>query len=224
MMTAKKFNHVDLNDTFENLPTEYGADGSRYYCAEDGKKYPSVTTVTGWEKQAFFAEWRRNNPAESRRVLNRGNKLHSAIENYINNKDNPKQSLAPNEQILFDQMQGELDKIDNVYAQEVPLWSSLLGLAGRVDCVAEYNGEMSIIDFKGSTREKRKSDIGNYFMQATAYSLMFQERTGVKIDKIVILISCEDGTVQSFVDSPINYVKKLHECIKKYNKLTVKSY
>ena len=218
MMIAKKFNHVDVDYTFENLPTTYGSDGSRYYCTEDGKKYPSVTTVTGWEKKAFFAEWRKNNPEESRRVLNRGNKLHSAIEDYLNNEENPKQSLAPNEQILFDQMQDELDRIDNIYAQEVPLWSSLLGLAGRVDCVAEYNGELSIIDYKGSTREKRKSDIGNYFMQATAYSIMFQERTGIKIDNIVILVSCEDGTVQSFVDNPINYTKSLYECIQGYRK------
>ena len=218
MMIAKKFNHVDVDCTFQNLPTTYGSDGSRYYCTEDGNKYPSVTTVTGWEKQAFFAEWRRNNPEESRRVLNRGNKLHSAIEDYLNNEENPKESLAPNEQILFDQMQDELDKIDNIYAQEVPLWSSLLKLAGRVDCVAEYNGELSIIDFKGSTREKRKSDIGNYFMQATAYSIMFQERTGIKIDNIVILVSCEDGTVQSFVDNPINYTKSLYECIQGYHR------
>jgi len=218
MMIAKRFNHILFDYTFENLPTTYGEDGSRYYCTEDGNKYPSVTTVTGWEKQAFFAEWRKNNPVESRRVLNRGNKLHSAIEDYLNNEENPKRLLAPNEQILFDQMQDELDKIDNIYAQEVPLWSSLLGLAGRVDCVAEYNGELSIIDFKGSTREKRKSDIENYFMQATAYSLMFQERTGVKVDNIVILISCEDGTVQSFVDNPINYTKSLYECIQRYRK------
>jgi genome maintenance exonuclease 1 len=123
---------------------------------------------------------------------------------------------SPLDRILFEQIKPELHKIDNIVAQEVPLYSSLLGLAGRVDCVADYDGKKSIIDFKGSTREKRKEDIDNYFMQATAYAIMFQERTGIKIDNIVILISSEDGAVQSFVDNPIKYTKKLFNCIENY--------
>jgi len=221
----KQFNHRDLEYAFESLSTVTGGDGSRYYCVPNGDKYPSVTTVTGHEKKAFFAEWRKNNPKESRRCLNRGNKLHDSIEKYLKNDPNYLNPFSsPMEQILLDQIKPELHKIDNIVAQEVPLYSSTLGLAGRVDCVADYDGKKAIIDFKSATREKRESDIDNYFMQTTAYAIMFQELTGIPINSIVILISSEDGTVQSFVDNPIKYARKLHECIQKYNKLTVKSY
>ena len=213
----KKFNHAELNETFEDLKTT-NQNGSRYYETPEGF-YPSVTTVTGWEKQKFFAEWRKNNPKESRRVLNRGNKLHSLIELYINNgfdvkKDKGGIDLPTLD--LFLQLQPKLNLIDNVHAQEIPLWSSTLELAGRVDCVGEYNGKLSIIDFKGSTKTKRKSDIENYFMQATAYAIMWQEMTGIPIDNIVIMIATEAGNCQVFEANPINYVKPLLKAIRSY--------
>jgi genome maintenance exonuclease 1 len=103
-----------------------------------------------------------------------------------------------------------------VHALEYPLWGSKIGLAGRVDCVAEYKGVKSIIDFKGSTNRKREEDIENYKLQATAYALLWQERFEEKIETIVILITCEDGSVQEFIDKPINYVGKLFDVIQKY--------
>ena len=109
-----------------------------------------------------------------------------------------------------------MDKIDNIKALEFPLFGKTVGLAGRVDCIAEFDGKLSIIDFKGSTREKRKEDIDNYMLQATAYSLLWKENTGEYIDNFVILISCEDGATQVFQDKPINHVEKLFETIKKY--------
>jgi genome maintenance exonuclease 1 len=92
----------------------------------------------------------------------------------------------------------------------------LLELAGRTDCIADFDGVLSIIDYKASTKEKRKQDIENYFMQATAYAMMLQERTGIKVEQFVILIACEDGTSQVFIDKPINYVKKLSDIIHRY--------
>jgi len=89
-------------------------------------------------------------------------------------------------------------------------------LAGRTDCIAEYDGKLSIIDFKASTKEKRKQDIDNYFTQATAYALMYQERTGIIIKNFAILISCEDGLTQVFQNNPINYVKNLKQIIEEY--------
>jgi len=215
----KKFNHVELKEAFEDLSTT-NQNGSRYYETPEGK-YPSVTTVTGWEKKKFFAEWRAKNPKESRRVLNRGNKLHSIIEDYINNefdvkKDKGKVDLPILD--LFLQLQPELNNIDNILAQEIPLWSSTLELAGRVDCVADYKGKLSIIDFKGSTRIKRKSDIENYFTQTTAYAIMWQEMTGIPIDNIVIMIATEAGDCQVFEANPINYVKPLLKAIRGYKK------
>jgi genome maintenance exonuclease 1 len=215
-MNMKKFNHV-ITEQFTDLRTT-NQNGSRYYETPEGA-YPSVTTVTGWEKKKFFAEWRAKNPAESRRVLNRGNELHSLVEYYINNEFNVKEDkgrVALPILDLFLQLQPELDNIDNVYAQEVPLWSKTLELAGRVDCVGEYKGKLSIIDFKGSTKIKRKEDIENYFTQSTAYAIMWQEMTGISIDNIVIMIATEEGGSQVFEANPINYVKPLLKAIRGY--------
>ena len=115
-------------------------------------------------------------------------------------------------------MRPELDKIDNIKAIETPLWSKTLGLAGRTDCIAEYDWKLSIIDFKASTKEKRESDIDNYFAQATAYALMFQERTGIIVDNFAILIACEDGIRQVFQGKPINYVRHLKTLIEEYKR------
>ena len=217
MNMQKKFNHVGLEANLPDIPT-VNENGSRYYLCEDDK-YPSVTTVTGWKKRQFFAEWRKKNPKQSRRVLTRGNLLHETIEEYLNNKDINILSTTPTVATLFAQLKPELDKIDNIHALEVPLWSSTLGLAGRVDCVAEYNGELSIIDFKGSTRLKRREDIENYFTQATAYAIMWHERTGSPIHKFNILMATEDScTPQVFSGKPIDYVSNLYNAIKYYKK------
>ena len=215
----KQFKHVKLPFEFEDISTT-NENGQRFYLYED-ERYPSVTTVTGWKKRQFFAKWRKNNPRESKRVLNRGNLLHTTIEDYLNNKNIDLLSATPVVATLFAQLKPELDKIDNILALEAPLWSSTLGLAGRIDCIAEYNGELSIIDFKGSTRMKRIDDIDNYFTQATAYAIMWHERTGQPIHKFNILMSTEAScTPQVFSGNPIDYVKDLHEAIKYYRKDT----
>ncbi len=124
--------------------------------------------------------------------------------------------MHSNYKSLFSLIKSELDKIDNIHAIETPLWSTTLGLAGRTDCIAEYDGKLSIIDFKASKKEKRIRDIDNYFAQATAYALMYQERTGKIIDNYAILIACEDGIKQVFQGNPIKHVKQLKGLIKKY--------
>ena len=149
-------------------------------------------------------------------MLSRGNAFHSLIEDYLNNKLDLSK-WTPETIELFHQLKPELDKIDNIHALEVPLWSEAMMLAGRVDCVAEYNGKLSIIDFKGSTRAKRESDVQNYFLQATAYAIAWQERTGQAIENFAILMSCEDGITQVFEGRPIRYTKKLLETIEKYH-------
>ena len=220
-MNMKTFKHITLEDIeFDDIPT-VNVNGKRHYVTPTGSKLPSVTTVVGWEKNKFFAEWRKNNPEESKRVTVRGNKLHSLIEKYLLNEFNPEKDYVPlNIMELFLQLKPELDKIDNVHALEVPLWSETVGLAGRVDCVAEHEGTLCIIDFKGSTREKRSSDIENYYLQATAYALMWQEKTNIPVDKFKILVGCEQTcSCQVFEGSPITYVKRLKEVIDSYNSL-----
>lgn len=209
----KQFKHnlIESNTTL----SEVQKDGKRFYSTPDGE-FPSVTTVVGYDKQQFFAEWRKRNPEESRRVTSRGTKFHSIIETYIRNEPLDMENMFPNFKVLFNLIKPALDNIDNITAIETPLWSKILGLAGRTDCIAEYNGKLSIIDFKASTKEKRKQDIENYFLQATAYALMYQERTGIIIENFVILIACEDGLSQVFEGNPINYVKKLKKAINRY--------
>ena len=213
---SRKFTHVDGECLLEELSVEESVSGGRVYNAPNGHKYPSVTTVTGFKKQEFFKQWRKDNPKESRRVLARGTTFHKLVEDYLNNEQVTPDGVRPDVWDMFEQAKPMLEGINNVRAQEVPLWSSTLQLAGRVDCVAEYNGKLSVIDFKGSTREKRKSDIDNYFMQATAYAIMYHERTGVKINNIVILISTEEGTNQVFESNPIHHTKDLYDCIQDY--------
>lgn len=216
-MKQKTFKHIDEALKLSLLSEEN--ETGRYYTTPEGK-YPSVTTVTGWEKRKFFAEWRKNNPEEAKRTTSRGNKLHSLIEKYLNNEELVKKDIDPFTLDLFLQMKKHVDKIDNIHALETPLYSKLLKLAGRVDCIGEYDGDLAIIDFKGSTKTKRKEDIDNYFLQATAYSIMWKERTGVPIKKLVIMISAEDGGVQIFEANPIEYVAALKDCIKKYEEQT----
>ncbi len=207
------FNHVisNVNVSLERVDEN----GQRFYKTPDGV-FPSVTTVTGWEKKNFFSKWRRDNPEEAIRVCSRGNKLHSIIENYLNNNEDLTENT--NEIDLFRSMKPHIDKINNIRALESPLYSKILGLAGRVDCIAEYNKELCVIDFKGSTRIKNKDDIENYFLQAAAYALMWQERTGEKCKKICIIIGTEKGITQVFVENTIDYVKKLQKVITTYRK------
>jgi hypothetical protein len=209
----KQFKHNPVNLSCELKEIE--KDGKRHYSTPGGD-FPSVTTVVGHKKQQFFAEWRQKNPEESRRVTSRGTKFHSIIEKYLKNEPIDLEEMFPNFKALFLLLKPELDKIDNIRAIETPLWSKTLGLAGRTDCIAEYDGKLSIIDFKASTKEKRKQDIDNYFTQATAYALMFQERTGIIVDNFAIMIACEDGLKQVFQGKPINYVKALKNIITEY--------
>jgi len=214
-----KFKHVTQSKILEDI-SAVTTDNGRYYLSPTGKHLPSVTTVTGWKKSKFFAKWRRNNPKEAKRVTVRGNEFHSLIEQYLYNNLNLCDEISdidPNLLILFNQLKPELDKIDNIRGLETGLYSDKVGLAGRADCVAEYDGKLSIIDFKGSTRTKRLRDIENYYLQATAYALMWQDIYDEEIPYFNILISCEDGNAQVFTGRTMDYTKKLHETIREYH-------
>jgi len=212
MVVIGNFTHnfYDLpKDGIERTETN----GLRLYSTPDGI-FPSVTSVVGWEKQKQFADWRKNNSKESLRVCDRGTLLHSKIESYILNEEVTHNS----EDQLFTLIKKEVDFINNIRAIEQPLWGKITGLAGRVDCIAEYKKEPSIIDFKASTRPKKKIDIENYFCQAAAYSLLWQERTGEPIPNIVILIANEQGFCQVFKEKVINFVQPLKNAINIYKK------
>lgn len=210
----RNFNHVQINKQELQRIEE---NGKRFYVTPEGNRYPSVTTVTGHAKKAFFAEWRKNNPDEAKRVTVRGTRFHSLVEKYLNNEVMDRKKINFADLFLFSQAEVEIDKIDNIHLLETTLWSDTLKLAGRVDCIAEFDGRLSVIDFKSASKEKPASDIKEYFMQATAYAIMYQERYGKAIDNIVIIMSSEDGMVNVYQVNPMQYVKELFDTIKEYN-------
>ena len=211
----KKYNYIPTQLDLEPLVTVQGEEG-RTYQTPSGIKLPSVTTVTGFEGKEGFDIWRRKNPAESVRVVDRGNKIHSMMEHLLKNEE---VELTENVEIdsLFHMLKNHVENhIDNVYALETQMWSESIGLAGRVDCICDYDGKLSVVDFKGSNKEKAESGIKNYFQQATAYALMYQEITGRKVDQIVILVANETGVLQEFKRKPIDYVDGLLRAIQLY--------
>jgi len=141
----------------------------------------------------------------------RGTKVHHMCEDFLNNEsiEHHQKDFFP--WCLFKQLQGVLSNIDNIHAQEVGLYSDKYKVAGRVDCIAEYNGVLSIIDFKTSTKERNDEWNENYYIQCSAYAEMYEERTGTKIEQIVILCVTEDGTVQEFVKEKYDYLDLLVE-------------
>lgn len=185
--------------------------GVRMYSTPEGI-FPSVSTVVGWEKQKKYADWRKKNAKESQRVCDRGTLLHSKIESYLLNED---VDLSVDDE-LFTLMKKEVDNLNSIRAIEQSLWGKITGLAGRVDCIAEYKKELSIVDFKASTFPKKKVDIENYFCQAAAYSLLWQERTGEGVPNIVILIVNEQGFVQVYKEKTINFMEPLKKAIDTY--------
>lgn len=210
----RTFNHVQIE---KQELQRVEAEGKRFYVTPEGNRYPSVTTVTGYAKKAFFAEWRKNNPEEAKRVTVRGTRFHSLVEKYLNNEELDRSKINFADLFLFSQAEQEINRIDNIHLLETTLWSDTLKLAGRVDCIAEYDGKLSVIDFKSASREKPASDIKEYFMQATAYAIMYQERYGKPVENIVIIMSSEDGMVNVYQMNPLNYVQDLFDTIKEYN-------
>ena len=220
MQTKTKFNHLNL-PTLADLPTET-VNGSRRYCVY-GKLLPSVTTVTSYQNRQSIAEWRERVGEEvankiSHFASTNGTKFHKIVEDYLNNidadYDTEKYEIALK---LFNQFQSILDDVDNIHYQECALYSETLGIAGRVDCIAEYNGKLSVIDFKSSSKPKHENQIQNYFVQETGYAMMYEEMTGNKIEQIVTLISCHSGETQVFVKNPADYVDTLKQYIVEYN-------
>lgn len=214
-----RFKHLNKYNISE-LESETQADGSRFYVSPEGKKYPSVTTVTGWRKKEMFKEWREKNPDKSKRILEKGTNFHDIVERYLNNQEISLDNSGDIEAYsLFDNARNYLNKIQNVRVQEVSLHSDLLEMAGRVDCIAEYDGVPCIIDFKTSKRMKERNEIDNYFCQATAYSIMWREITGENIPYLLILISTDYGEVQEYRGNAMDYVKPLKEMIDEYKAL-----
>ena len=182
------FNHVKLDREVPRLQ-QLNENGTRYYVTPEGNKYPSITTVLAAYNINYIMEWRKRVGEEeanriSRTASGRGTRIHTLCEQYIDNKIPAFKS--PLDQELFNKFKPTLHRINNVYAQELRMYSNHLRIAGTVDCVAEFDGVLSVIDFKTSKRLKNKEDIENYFMQCSAYAIMFEEQFKIPVAQTVL--------------------------------------
>ena len=210
------FNHLNVE-----LPTITATttDGVRLYETPEGNKYPSITTILSVRNKKGLMEWRKkvgNDVANyvARTAAIRGTKVHHMCEDYLNNdfdEEKHKKDFLP--YCLFGQLKDSLTKVDNIHAQEAGLYSDKYRVAGRVDCIAEYDGVLSIIDFKTSTKERNDDWNENYYIQCSAYAEMYEERTGTEINQIVILCVTEDGTVQEFVKEKYDFLDMITESV-----------
>lgn len=198
-------------------------DGKRYYVTPDGKKLPSVTTVVGAQKKEAIMAWRRRVGDEvankiSRQATSRGTNMHTLCEYYLNNEPKPPGTVMPDAKEMFISIKPLLNKINNIHYQEVGLWSSQLGLAGRVDCIGEYEGKLSVIDFKTSKKAKDRDSILDYFWQTTAYALMYEELVGQPIDELVIIMAVQNAPPLVFREKTQDHIEGLVRAIDFYHK------
>ena len=203
----KKLNRVEIN-------------GVRYYDTGDAK-YPSVTTVTGILSNASIQEWRKRVGEEeanrvSARASKRGTQIHSLCEDYLKlGKADPN----PFDTEMFNSLVPSLSLIDNIHALESPLFSHKLKVAGTVDCIADYDGKLSVIDFKTSGRIKDKKDIPGYFIQTAAYAYMFWEQTGIVPEQLVIIMGVDNEKALVFTEPVKKWLPEFIQVREDFKKL-----
>jgi genome maintenance exonuclease 1 len=221
----KVFNHVKLPELAFDLVAKTTDTGRRYFTPE-GNAYPSVTTIlSDSTDKSFLIEWRKRiGEAEANKITKksstRGTKLHSICEKYLLNEMNEMKirTLMPDIKDFFLQLKPHIDEnVDNVYGTEQALYCDVLKIAGRTDCIAEWNGKLSIIDYKNSIRLKEEKNIQNYFLQCSAYAQMFEYLTKIPIEQIVVAIANEEGEPQIFIKETSLYVDTLKQLIQKYH-------
>ncbi len=215
------FTHLDTIKPVEINTIE--GDSGRFYVTPEGNHYPSITTILGYGDKPWLQEWRESMGeeaavAEMHRAATRGTAVHDMAEKYLKNMPNPTEGHDKLHIPDFMQLRVKLNKVSNILTQESALWSDTLRLAGRVDCVGEFNAKRCIIDFKTSTNNKSQQMIADYFLQTTAYALMFHERYGIQIDHVAILMSVERGAVPLVFTSPIEpHIEPLLKRINSYH-------
>ena len=219
------FNHVSVNlPKLETQTINY----KRFYITPEGDAYPSITTVLSIRKKEGLVVWRKKVGEQvanyvSGKAAARGTAVHHMCEDYLNNKsinfpsefEKHVKNFLP--WCLFSQLKEQvLHNITDIYAQEVGLYSTKYKVAGRADCICKYKNVPSVIDFKTSTRERSDDWNENYYIQGSAYAEMFEERTGIEINQVVILVVTEDGTVQEFIKEKRDYIDDLSKAIKEW--------
>lgn len=214
------FIHLDTITPLE-LKTTEGNQGRFYHVAPD-IKYPSITTILGAEEKPQLASWRESMgasqaDAETKRCANRGTAVHLMIERWLNNDPNPTRGCNIDHVEEFKSLKLYLRKINNILLQEAALYSDILKTAGRVDCIGDYCGKLSIIDFKTSSNSKSIHMIKDYYLQTTAYAWMLEERYDIHVEDIVIIMSVEKGLPLIFKEKTDHFIQPLCERVSKYH-------
>ena len=197
-----------IRHDFGKLERDTKPDGTRLYKTPSGKSYPSVTTVTGLHSAKGIMEWRKRvGEAEANRISGkasaRGTRIHQYCEDYLRGNIFEADMFDLE---MFNSIKFLLDDIDNIHCLEDALYSDHLEVAGTVDCIAEFQGKLSVIDFKTASRPKDRDDIHNYFMQTAAYAVAFEERTGIPIGRLVIIMAVDNDDPRWFIEKRDNWV------------------
>ena len=206
-------------------------DGVRYYSVPDADellKLVSITSVTSHHNRDIFVNWRKKVGEEeanriTKKATRRGTDMHTLTEHYLKNEELPE--VPPISEMLFKIAKSKINLINNVYALEGSLYSKQLGIAGTVDCIAEYDGELAIIDFKTSKKPKPREWVEHYFVQCMAYGCMLYELTGIMIKKLVIIMACVNGECVVYEEyDKAKYIKLLTEYIREFIQFKLENY
>ena len=198
-------------------------EGVRYYSVPDEDellKLVSITSITSHYNKEIFTNWRKrvgNETADriTKAATSRGTDMHTLTENYLKNAELP--PVQPMAEFLFKISKSKLKHINNIHALEGSLYSKQLGIAGTVDCIAEYENELAIIDFKTSKKPKPREWIDHYFVQCMAYGCMLYELTGIPVKKLVIIMACDNGECVVYEErDKAKYIKLLTKYIEKF--------
>ena len=225
-MNTQDFTHTPPQGNLPLLKAK-NVNGKRFYEIIETKKiFPSITSVLSIRQKEGLVEWRKKVGDDVANHImitaaNRGKAVHSMVEDYLNNLDinsNEKYEKQFLPKMMFNVLQPELKKINSICLQEAQMYSEKYTVAGRCDCIAEYDGVLSVIDFKTSKGEKKEDWIENYFIQGSAYAEMYEEHFNKPIEQVVILIVTEEGTTQIFKKNKNDYLPKLKDAIEKFYK------
>jgi len=203
------FTHI--HHDYPKLERTTNNNGDRIYKTPTGRAYPSVTSVTGLHTKKSIMEWRERVGSETANKISstaarRGTRIHTLCERYLQNE--PTGDMSSLDSVTWYDIKPELELINNIHALETPLYSDHLEVAGTVDCIAEYKGKLSVVDFKTSSKIKQKEHIQHYFMQCSAYAVAFEERTKIPVSNLVIIMAVDDEGVHVFKEKRDNWIDK----------------
>ena len=217
----KKFIHLANRPELSFGMRTENKNGKRHYATPSGELYPSITTILSEFNKAAIQKWRKRvGETEANKISGkasrRGTSVHSVCEAYIKNEDGFLDVQTPNIIELFKTIEPFLERVDNIHGVELALYSDHFGVAGRTDLIAEFDGVLSVIDYKTSNKIKKKDWCESYFAQGAFYGIAYEELTKIPVSQVVIIIAVDNEHPQLFVEKRDDWVDKIWEAKKLY--------